>query len=128
MRPGWTAPPSSQFAPHTAERPYKAEPVELPSPLPANLAPAVSVWGEVRAVLDTVVDPENFKIWIAPLTCLGFAGDVISGETTLYLQAPSEFHTSWIRRNFGEQIAGLAHMEIDVRAETPEAKGAGDEG
>jgi len=121
LRPGWTAPPSSQFAPHTAERPYKAEPVELPSPLPANLAPAVSVWGEVRAVLDTVVDPENFKTWIKPLACLGQADGV------LYLQAPLEFHASWIRRNFAEQIAELAHMPVDVRAKTPGEEGSDDE-
>lgn len=78
----------------------------VPEP-PSNLEVDEARWARVDRSLWENVDEENFSAWLRPLKYLGH--DATTG--VLWLQATSSFNSSWVGRNFEEEILELYGSE-----------------
>ena len=71
-------------------------------------------WNEVRATVQTRVDPAAFSSWIEPLLF-----DKID-LGTLYISSPTRFIADWVRRNFSsvilESARGFGVREVVINA------------
>src|SRR3954470_18745360 len=88
---------------------------------------AENIWGTVRQSLQTMVNPDLFRLWFDPIRPKGLEHDVLT------LQVVDEFSGVWLEKNYldlirdnailaaGRQLKVKFESSITDNAKTPEA-------